>query len=67
MTCLLVDLEQVEAYANQDGKSFQRDDMFACLLEMPRYNQPSKILCNVVSVQLKVNHFSLHVFNKMRN
>ncbi|TQE10952.1 hypothetical protein C1H46_003367 [Malus baccata] len=32
-------MEQVEAYANQDGK-----------LEMPRYNLPSKIRCNVAEV-----------------
>ncbi|TQD94975.1 hypothetical protein C1H46_019406 [Malus baccata] len=35
-------MEQVEAYANQDGK-----------MELPRYNLPPKILCNVVCVQLK--------------
>ncbi|KAM1759129.1 hypothetical protein ACFX11_008166 [Malus domestica] len=35
-------MEQVEAYANQDGT-----------MEMPRYNLPPKILCNVVCVQLK--------------
>ncbi|KAM2631868.1 hypothetical protein TB1_030590 [Malus domestica] len=47
-------MEQVEAYANQDGK-----------LEMPRYNLPSKILCNVVSVQLKAEAHTDEVYARI--
>lgn len=44
-------MEQVEAYANQDGK-----------MDMPRYNLPSKILCNVVCVQLKAEAHTDEVY-----
>ncbi|KAM1697118.1 hypothetical protein ACFX1R_032942 [Malus domestica] len=44
-------MEQVEAYANQD-----------CKMEMPRYNLPSKILCNVVCVQLKAEAHTDEVY-----
>ncbi|XP_048336269.2 auxin response factor 23 isoform X1 [Ziziphus jujuba] len=44
-------MEQVEAYANQDGRT-----------EMPIYNLPSKILCKVVYVQLKAEVHSDEVF-----
>ncbi|PQP97157.1 auxin response factor 1-like [Prunus yedoensis var. nudiflora] len=44
-------VEQVEAYANEDGK-----------MEMPIYNLPSKILCNVVCVLLKAEVHTDEVF-----
>lgn len=44
-------MEQVEAYANEDGK-----------MEMPIYNLPSKILCNVVCVLLKAEVHTDEVF-----
>ncbi|XP_059625358.1 auxin response factor 23-like, partial [Cornus florida] len=44
-------MEQVEAYTNQDAQ-----------VEMPIYNIPSKILCKVVYVQLKIEAHTDEVF-----
>ncbi|PQM35017.1 auxin response factor 4-like [Prunus yedoensis var. nudiflora] len=44
-------MEQVEAYVNEDGK-----------MEMPIYNLPYKILCNVVCVLLKAEVHTDEVF-----